>query len=115
VAGGLAKGQEFSGLVQEVRDRLRGVVLIGQDKGDIAAALKRHAPDTSVIEVEGTDEKCMPDVVRAALSLAHQGDVVLLAPACASWDMFIDYGHRGDEFVRAVKSLASQTDQRVTS
>jgi UDP-N-acetylmuramoylalanine--D-glutamate ligase len=107
VAGGLAKGQDFTGLIQDVRTHLRGVVLIGQDRHEIAAALERHSPSTPVVEVVGSDAACMPEVVRAARSLAHPGDVVLLAPACASWDMFTDYQHRGQAFADAVSELAN--------
>lgn len=107
IAGGLAKGQDFSGLIQEVRNHLRGVVLIGRDKGEIAAALQRHSPDTPVISIAGDDATCMPEVVGAARSLALRGDVVLLAPACASWDMFTDYQHRGDTFAQAVRGLSA--------
>lgn len=112
VAGGLSKGQDFTGLVQEVRANLRGVVLMGQDKGEIAEALTRHSPDTPVIFISGVDHRCMPEVVRAAASLAQPGDVVLLAPACASWDMFTDYQHRGDCFASAVEQLSASAGAR---
>jgi UDP-N-acetylmuramoylalanine--D-glutamate ligase len=49
----------------------------------------------------------MDEAVRIAASLAVPGDAVLLSPACSSFDMFRDYKHRGDEFVRAVRSLAA--------
>ncbi len=102
IAGGLAKGQDFDELVIAVRARLRGVVLLGADRDVIAAALARHAPDVPVVTVSRTDTGVMVDVVSAAHGLARAGDTVVLAPGCASWDMFRDYGHRGDEFARAV-------------
>jgi UDP-N-acetylmuramoylalanine--D-glutamate ligase len=103
VAGGLAKGAEFDTLVAAVRERLRGVVLIGADRGLIAQALTRHAPDVPVVEVVGTDNDVMDRVVAEAASLARPGSTVLLAPACASMDMFGNYAARGDAFAAAVR------------
>jgi UDP-N-acetylmuramoylalanine--D-glutamate ligase len=71
----------------------------------IAAALARHAPEVPVVEVASTDTGVMDEVVRAAARLATPGDTVLLAPACASMDLFADYGARGDMFAAAVRSL----------
>ncbi|GEP32921.1 UDP-N-acetylmuramoylalanine--D-glutamate ligase [Nocardioides szechwanensis] len=110
VAGGLAKGAHFDELVQAVRDRLRGVVLIGRDRQVIAEALSRHAPDVRVIAVDGgeTDtqdggQALMRRVVDAAAGLAGAGDTVLLAPGCASMDQFTSYAARGDAFAAAVR------------
>ncbi|MDQ6641011.1 MAG: UDP-N-acetylmuramoyl-L-alanine--D-glutamate ligase [Actinomycetota bacterium] len=103
VAGGLAKGARFDDLVIRARDRLRGVVLIGRDAGVIHEALSRHAPDVPVIEVGGGETPVMEGVVAAAVSLARPGDTVLLAPGCASMDMFANYGERGDAFTDAVR------------
>ncbi len=105
VAGGLAKGATFDDLVRGVRDRLRGVVLLGKDRAVIADALSRHAPDVRVIEVEGGDTSVMDRVVGAAADLAQPGDTVLLAPGCASMDMFANYGARGDAFAASVRRL----------
>ena len=108
VAGGLAKGARFDDLVAATRDRLRAAVLIGQDRALVAEALARHAPEIPVVEVAGPDTGAvdvagvMDDVVRAATGLARAGDTVLLAPACASMDMFRDYAERGDAFAAAV-------------
>jgi UDP-N-acetylmuramoylalanine--D-glutamate ligase len=107
IAGGQAKGATFDELVRAVRGRLRGVVLVGQDRAVIAASLTRHAPDIPVIEVPDTDTGAMRRVVDEAAGLAHPGDTVLLAPGCASWDMFANYGARGDAFAEAVRTLAS--------
>ncbi len=104
IAGGLAKGAGFDDLVAKVRDRLRGVVLIGRDAPVIAAALTRHAPDVPVLAPAlGETGDPMEQAVTAATGLAHIGDTVLLAPGCASMDMFADYGARGDAFAAAVR------------
>jgi UDP-N-acetylmuramoylalanine--D-glutamate ligase len=103
IAGGLAKGAEFGELVAGAADRLRGVVLLGRDRALIADALARHAPEVPVVDVPATDTGAMDDVVRAARGLARPGDTVLLAPACASMDMFTNYGERGDAFADAVR------------
>ena len=105
VAGGLAKGAGFDGLVSTVRSRLRGVVLLGRDRAVIAAALARHAPDVPVIDVDGDDTAVMDRVVGAAAGLARPGDTVLLAPGCASMDLFANYGARGDAFTESVRRL----------
>jgi UDP-N-acetylmuramoylalanine--D-glutamate ligase len=107
VAGGLLKGADVDELVAGAAERLRGVVLIGRDRAAIAQALARHAPDVPVVDVDRTDTGAMDLVVREARALAHEGDVVLLAPAAASMDMFADYGARGDAFVGAVNRLAA--------
>jgi UDP-N-acetylmuramoylalanine--D-glutamate ligase len=65
--------------------------------------LARHAPDVPVVEVPSTDTGVMETVVARAAELAQPGDVVLLAPAAASMDMFTNYGARGDAFEEAVR------------
>ncbi len=105
IAGGLAKGQTFDDLVRRHARRLRAAVLLGADRGLILQALQRHAPNVPVVEVTGTQTGAMRDVVEAAAGLAEPGDTVLLAPGCASWDMFTDYAQRGREFAAAVAGL----------
>jgi UDP-N-acetylmuramoylalanine--D-glutamate ligase len=107
IAGGQAKGATFDELVIAARERLRAVVLMGQDKQVIAEALERHAPDVPRIVVEATDTGAMQIVVGEAAKLAQVGDTVLLAPGCASWDMFANYGARGDAFTEAVRALGN--------
>jgi UDP-N-acetylmuramoylalanine--D-glutamate ligase len=109
VAGGLAKGAHFDDLVTTARSRLRGVVLLGRDRAVIADALSRHAPDVPVIVVDADETgavgggHAMERVVAAAAELARPGDTVLLAPGCASMDMFTNYAERGDAFAEAVR------------
>ena len=105
VAGGLLKGVDVDELVIGIRDRLVGAVLLGADRGVIATALTRHAPSLPVRVVDSRDDGAMTEVVSAAAELASPGDVVLLAPAAASMDMFRDYAHRGQAFAAAVAAL----------
>ncbi|MBA2456622.1 MAG: UDP-N-acetylmuramoyl-L-alanine--D-glutamate ligase [Nocardioidaceae bacterium] len=104
VAGGLAKGADFTDLVRATRDRLRAVVLLGADRATIADAMARHAPDVPVVVVDRRETgDVMDHVVEAAAAMSRPGDTVLLAPGCASQDMFRDYGARGDAFTAAVR------------
>ncbi|MFD5145407.1 UDP-N-acetylmuramoyl-L-alanine--D-glutamate ligase [Streptomyces sp. NPDC058401] len=108
IAGGLAKGATFDELVQKAAKRLRGVVLLGADRALIAEALARHAPEVPVVDLARTDTGAMLAAVREAARLAEPGDTVLLAPACASMDMFANYSKRGDAFADAVRELAAE-------
>jgi UDP-N-acetylmuramoylalanine--D-glutamate ligase len=108
IAGGLLKGASVDDLVTEAAPRLAGVVLIGRDRQVIASALARHAPDVPVHTVSGGDDdpmSAMSTAVHAAHAMARPGDVVLLAPAAASMDMFTDYRQRGTAFATAVNAL----------
>ncbi|MEW2634647.1 UDP-N-acetylmuramoyl-L-alanine--D-glutamate ligase [Streptomyces sp. NPDC048389] len=108
IAGGLAKGATFDELVTASAKRLRGVVLIGADRALIREALARHAPEVPVVDLERTDTGAMSEAVRKAASLARPSDTVLLAPACASMDMFTNYNERGAAFAEAVRALADE-------
>ncbi|MQA14451.1 MAG: UDP-N-acetylmuramoyl-L-alanine--D-glutamate ligase [Pseudonocardiaceae bacterium] len=108
VAGGLLKGADVDELVAATADRITGAVLLGADRAVIAGALARHAPDLPVRVVDSGDDGAMTDVVAAAAGLARPGDVVLLAPAAASMDMFSDYAHRGRAFAAAAQALAGE-------
>ncbi|MYN14949.1 UDP-N-acetylmuramoyl-L-alanine--D-glutamate ligase [Pusillimonas sp. TS35] len=99
IAGGLGKGQDFSPLIQPVRDHARAVVLIGRDAAVIADALAAAG-----VPIE--QAASMREAVERAFALAQEGDMVLLSPACASMDMFRNYGHRGQSFVEEVRELA---------
>ncbi|MEU3513148.1 UDP-N-acetylmuramoyl-L-alanine--D-glutamate ligase [Streptomyces longwoodensis] len=107
IAGGLAKGATFDELVARSAGRLRGVVLIGADRALIREALARHAPDVPVVDLDRTDTGAMLQAVQEAARLAQPGDTVLLAPACASMDMFANYNKRGDAFAEAVRELGA--------
>nr|WP_282548208.1 UDP-N-acetylmuramoyl-L-alanine--D-glutamate ligase [Streptomyces rochei] len=107
IAGGLAKGATFDELVAGAAKRLRGAVLIGADRALIREALARHAPEVPVVDLDRTDTGAMLQAVQEARRLARPGDTVLLAPACASMDMFTNYNQRGDAFARAVRELGA--------
>ena len=107
IAGGLAKGATFDELVRASAPRLRAAVLIGADRRLIHEALTRHAPDVPVVDLARTDTGAMAAAVREASRLARRGDTVLMAPACASMDMFVNYNARGDAFTDAVRALAA--------
>ncbi|MFG3103162.1 UDP-N-acetylmuramoyl-L-alanine--D-glutamate ligase [Streptomyces sp. NPDC048182] len=107
IAGGLAKGATFDELVAGAAGRLRGAVLIGADRALIREALARHAPEVPVVDLDRTDTGAMLQAVQEARRLARPGDTVLLAPACASMDMFTNYNQRGDAFAQAVRELGA--------
>ncbi|SNT04567.1 UDP-N-acetylmuramoylalanine--D-glutamate ligase [Micrococcales bacterium KH10] len=108
LAGGLTKGVSFDELVAACVAKLRAVVLIGVDQRELKGALDRHAPNIPVTMIDPGDTKTvMQRAVTAAHDLATPGDVVLLAPACASMDQFASYASRGDSFAAAVRSLVS--------
>jgi UDP-N-acetylmuramoylalanine--D-glutamate ligase len=108
IAGGQAKGTSFDDLVTRFAPRLRGVVLLGVDREVIAEALIRHAPDVPVIVLDRMDTGVMSEAVAAAADMARPGDVVLLAPGCASLDVFTGYGDRGDAFAAQVRRITEE-------
>lgn len=108
IAGGLLHGAQVDDLVAEAAPRLRGVVLIGADQDVFAAALARHAPDVPVHRVGSGDDDPMLTAVRAANAMASPGDVVLLAPAAKSHDLFASYVHRGTAFGQAVRDVLAE-------
>lgn len=105
IAGGLLKGVDPAPLVKRHAARLRGAVLVGVDRTALREAFERHASGVPVVEVAESETEVMLVAVRAAAALAQDGDVVLLAPAAASMDQFIDYADRGRRFADAVREL----------
>ncbi|MFM8843915.1 MAG: UDP-N-acetylmuramoyl-L-alanine--D-glutamate ligase [Actinomycetota bacterium] len=105
IAGGLAKGASMDELVERCKSRIKAAILIGTDSPLIEAALRKYAPEIQVASIDPGLKGL--DVMRRAVTLAHMqaksGDVVLLAPACASMDQFKNYAERGDLFALAVK------------
>lgn len=97
IAGGIGKGADFSPLARTAGKSLRAAVLFGRDAGIIGEALQDSVPISYAISMEAA--------VATAARIAKKGDVVLLSPACASFDMFRDYQHRGDVFMECVVGL----------
>ena len=97
--GGQSKQQNFDVLVETIRQKVRAVVLMGQDAQVIKQRIERAG-------VEIFDAADLMNAVRIASKIAEPGEVVLFSPACASFDMFDNYEHRGDMFTDAVRSLA---------
>lgn len=98
IAGGIDKGGSYEPLVARLAEVGRAVVLLGQSADLIERALSR-------LEIATRRVRSMEDAVRESRDLARPGDVVLLAPACSSFDMFRSYAHRGDVFQQAVLRL----------
>lgn len=104
VVGGLLKGVDISDLVAGRGARSKAAIVIGTDRTAVVEAFGRHAPAVPVFEVDDTDtEEVMTRVVELAAGIARDGDVVLLAPAAASFDQFASYTDRGNRFAAAVR------------
>jgi UDP-N-acetylmuramoylalanine--D-glutamate ligase len=102
ILGGFSRGIDFAALAQEIRDNnVKKVVLIGQTKEQLSMALDRVGYKEYEI-LKSTD---MREIVDAAKSAAQSGDVVLLSPACPSFDMFKNFSDRGDQFKSIVNGL----------
>ena len=105
ILGGKDKGDDFARLAVALAWKARGVLLIGAAADRLAAALARDAAAVDVRRVGVLDA-----AVAAAAKAARPGDVVLLSPACASFDQFRDYEHRGDAFAALVAALPPAED-----
>ena len=104
ILGGLLKGVDISELISQFAPRLRGAVVIGADRAEIVEAFRNLAPSLPLVEISEGDS-VMTKAVEAAASMAAAGDVVLLAPAAASMDQFLNYQQRGEAFIEAVANL----------
>src|SRR6185312_10028400 len=101
IAGGKAKGTDFAELGKVISSRTKGAVLIGESADAIAATVKRSHVERA---------SSMREAVEAAARLAKPGDVVLLSPGCASFDMFSSAEARGDEFDKIVAERSSKSE-----
>ncbi|ATD65811.1 UDP-N-acetylmuramoyl-L-alanine--D-glutamate ligase [Neisseria weixii] len=98
ILGGIGKGQDFSPLKNVLAGKAKGVLLIGED----APLIRRDLADCGVTM---TDCATLQEAVQTAYARAEAGDVVLLSPACASFDMFTGYAHRAEVFIEAFQAL----------
>jgi len=102
IAGGQGKGSDYGVIRELVRQRVRKLIVIGEDAAKLDAAFG------DVVGVEQASD--MDDAVRRAAGVARAGDVVLLSPACASFDMFDNFEHRGRVFKAGVEGLKGGKD-----
>jgi UDP-N-acetylmuramoylalanine--D-glutamate ligase len=98
IAGGKGKGQDFAPLAAAARGRVAHGVVIGEDGPKLAAAL-------SAVGIAVSAAPSMQAAIEMARAHAGRGGIVLLSPACASFDMFDNYEHRGDVFKKLVGAL----------
>jgi UDP-N-acetylmuramoylalanine--D-glutamate ligase len=110
ILGGDGKGQDFSPLAAPVARHVRAVALIGRDAAVIAAAL---ASDAAADAVPRQQHDSLESAVAWSFGQARPGDALLLSPACASLDMFRNYGHRAEVFVAAVQAQAAEHGEAV--
>ena len=106
IAGGDGKGQNFEPLAAPVARHARAVVVIGRDADAIRSVLAHGAPSVPLL-----DAHTLEQAVGIASAHARLGDAVLLSPACASFDMFRNYMHRGEVFADAVRELSAEAGQ----
>ena len=106
IAGGDGKGQNFEPLAAPVARHARAVVVIGRDADAIRSVLAHGAPSVPLLDADTLEQ-----AVGIASAHARLGDAVLLSPACASFDMFRNYMHRGDVFADAVRELSAEARQ----
>jgi UDP-N-acetylmuramoylalanine--D-glutamate ligase len=98
IVGGTDKGNDYSQLMDLVREKVKAIVCLGVDNSKIIAAFQATG-------IEMVETKSMEEAVRSAYFLAAKGDSVLLSPACASFDLFKNYEDRGRQFKEAVRNL----------
>lgn len=106
IGGGDAKGQNLMDLIKTTAGNMKAAVLLGKDRVEIFQLLQGAAPELPITVIDELDPiLAMAQVVAQAKLYATNGDTVLLAPGCASWDMFQNYSHRGNLFAASVTSM----------
>jgi UDP-N-acetylmuramoylalanine--D-glutamate ligase len=100
IVGGTDKGNDYSVLNELVRDKVKAIVCLGVDNSKIHAAFAPIIGEDRIV-----DTKSAREAVQVSSTLAVAGDVVLLSPCCASFDLFKNYEDRGTQFKNAVRSL----------
>ena len=100
IVGGTDKGNDYSVLLPLVREKVKGIVCLGLDNRKIHQAFESVVGSGRMVDVKSADE-----AVKEASRMASDGDVVLLSPCCASFDLFTCYEDRGEKFKEAVRNL----------
>jgi UDP-N-acetylmuramoylalanine--D-glutamate ligase len=98
ILGGRDKGNDYAELIPQIHAKVHTIIAIGEGKVAVEAQLKEHVPTFLVADT-------MDQAVRMGKKAAKRGESVLLSPACASFDMFENYEHRGREFKKSVNQL----------
>ena len=98
IVGGVDKGNDYSELLSLVEEKVKAIVCLGKDNSKIIEAFKGVVP---IIEESNSAQ----DAVRKSYEIGKNGEVVLLSPACASFDLFENYEDRGHQFKQAVRAL----------
>ena len=98
ILGGVDKGNDYEMLKELVKEKVKAIVCLGKDNKKIHRAFGDVVKN--IVDTSSADE-----AVAAAKQIAVQGDVVLLSPACASFDLFDNYEDRGRKFKNAVRAL----------
>lgn len=112
IAGGLAKGSRFEELIKNQAMTIKAAVIIGKDQSQMLEAFASQAPDIPLTVIDPAETDVMGKAVEACGMYAQAGDVVLMAPACASMDQFKSYAERGTQFAKAAKEWGSKHGRR---
>jgi len=104
IVGGVDKGNDYSPLFQQVKQKVKAIICMGKDNGKILDTFKNRI---ELIVETGS----MQEALKAASLYAVEGDVVLLSPACASFDLFNNYQHRGNVFKEIINSTKVEVDK----
>jgi UDP-N-acetylmuramoylalanine--D-glutamate ligase len=100
IAGGYDKGLDFDKMAQAISDKLKALILIGQTADKIEQSVRKTGKILQIYRVHS-----LAEAVNKAKEISTSGDVVLLSPACASYDMFVNFVQRGKQFSELVKQL----------
>jgi UDP-N-acetylmuramoylalanine--D-glutamate ligase len=103
IAGGVDKGNDYNIIKEDVRKKARALICLGKENDKLKKAFGDVVP--TIKETQSVTE-----LVHIALEVAQAGDVVLLSPACASFDLFKNYEDRGDQFRKAVLDLKKEVE-----
>lgn len=106
IAGGVDKGNDYNLIKDQVKRKVKTLICLGTDNSKLTSFFKGIVP--TILETQS-----VRDLVRMALDSANKGDVVLLSPACASFDLFKNYIDRGDQFRAAVQELKREQENKI--